>query len=194
MTGFDLERVQQPPNVRGQFSGAPAVSGRFRRLAEARQIRTHYAILARKVQDPAGPGARGFGIAVHHHHGLGNNPRFAEPMVLIGYQHCGPNFQIAHMVAHRGTLPFYCCRGIGATAPPMSARKSRRRMGPISVILDVPAQWGASSRPPDLRKRAPRSLDLLSPLSGVHALLSVSAPNVSFSCCGEADRHARIAD
>ncbi|MFZ1096216.1 MAG: hypothetical protein WAN75_44515 [Xanthobacteraceae bacterium] len=42
---------------------------------------------------------RGFGIAVHHHHGLGNGPRLAEPMVLIGHPHSGPNFQLAHLVA-----------------------------------------------------------------------------------------------
>ena len=43
----------------------------------------------REMRNPAGPGARGFGVAVHHHHGLGHGPRLAKPMVLIGHPNPG---------------------------------------------------------------------------------------------------------
>ena len=96
--------------------GAPAVVGRLRRRAKPRQVRADDAVVPREMGHPAGPGARGFRIAVDHHHRLGNRPRLAEPVVLVGHPDAGPDFNLAHSRSAyppRCTLPLFCRRGNG---------------------------------------------------------------------------------
>src|SRR5262249_24801200 len=99
MTGLNLQRIQEACDVGGEFAGAPAVPGRLSRAAEARQVETNDTVLVRQMSHPRDPGARGFGIAVHHHDGLGNAPRFAEPIVLIRDPHARPDLYFVHGVA-----------------------------------------------------------------------------------------------
>ena len=114
MTGLDLERVEEAPDVGSKLGGAPAVVRRLGRFAEPRQIRPDDAIVAREMRNPAGPGARGLGITVNHHHGLGrrsmarqtngphrpSTPRGGSPP--CAYCRCVP--------APRD-FPFFCYRG-----------------------------------------------------------------------------------
>src|SRR5262249_4115897 len=81
MTGLNSQRIQETCQVSGKLAGAPAVPGRLGRGAEARQVETNDTVLVRQMRHPRDPGARGFGVAMHHHDGLGDAPGFAEPIV-----------------------------------------------------------------------------------------------------------------
>ena len=53
MAALDAERVEKAPDVGGELAGAPAVAGRLRRCAEARQIRADDAVVAARDAAPS---------------------------------------------------------------------------------------------------------------------------------------------
>src|SRR6516162_2642933 len=99
MTGLNFQRIQETCDVGGELAGAPAVPGRLGRGAEARQVETNDTVLVRQMRHPRDPGARGLGVAMHHHDGLGNAPWFAEPIVLVSDPYARPDLHLLHSVA-----------------------------------------------------------------------------------------------
>src|SRR5262249_15972428 len=99
MTGPDFQRIQEACDVGGELAGAPAVPGRLGRGAEARQVETNDTVLFRQMRHPRDPGGGGLGVAMHHHDGLGNAPRLAEPIVLVSDPYARPDLHLVHRVA-----------------------------------------------------------------------------------------------
>src|SRR5262249_50999963 len=141
MTGLDFQRIQEACDVGGEFAGAPAVPGRLGRGAEARQVETNDTVLVRQMRHPRDPGARGFGVAMHHHDGLGNHlvhgvaptcfPAVRVPLTRTGPPICKPTKTSSNVTA---LVPNMFVNRSRACRPQISGRTMRRNVWSFAPV------------------------------------------------------------
>ncbi len=132
----DAQRVEEVADIGRELADAPAVALRRRRGAEARQVGPYHPVARRQPRHPGEPRARGFRIAVDHHHALRHAPRRAEPVVLIGERDARPDLDGVHATemslrAQRSNPGARVCRAIAR-----SFTSPRREVSDANVTHD----------------------------------------------------------